>query len=75
MEQVVADPRSGTTTLSLNSKEGRRRELASFLRRRRESVAPEAIGVLRTLGVGCRFANYLGSSVHLVILSSASVRG
>jgi transcriptional regulator with XRE-family HTH domain len=48
MEQVTEHPRSGTTSLSLASGEGRRRELASFLRRRREGVVPEAVGMPRT---------------------------
>jgi len=48
MEQVVDYPRSGTTSLGSAPRDGRRRELASFLRSRREAVAPEAVGMPRT---------------------------
>jgi transcriptional regulator with XRE-family HTH domain len=48
MEQVIDYPRISTITLSLTSRDGHRRELANFLRQRRESVAPEAVGMPRT---------------------------
>jgi transcriptional regulator with XRE-family HTH domain len=55
MEQVINYPRTGTPTLtpppvnrSLNG-DSRRQQLASFLRSRRESLSPEAIGIPRTL--------------------------
>lgn len=51
MEQVIAYPGTGTPTLSrpvpLHG-DSRRRELANFLRSRREMLSPEAIGLPRT---------------------------
>lgn len=48
MEQVIAYPGSAATSLSPPSRDGRRRELASFLRGRREALLPEALGMPRT---------------------------
>jgi hypothetical protein len=48
------------------------RDLAERMEERDEEVDPATI--MRSVH-RCRFANYLGSSAHLVILSSASVRG
>ncbi|HEY8997189.1 MAG TPA: helix-turn-helix transcriptional regulator [Edaphobacter sp.] len=49
MEQVITDPSIGTTMLTAELVGARRRrELAGFLRARRESLLPEAVGMPRT---------------------------